>query len=228
MARISWREAIKRFTHIDAEFVGCEIGLSQHDGFFTVSLYPWWEHPLYLEAREENKNWGFRGSMEGALEVTVYPKGVMKFQISDQADVIDWDFTQGHPLLWQYEGQGTITCNQPLTLEQWMQIAALVKNRLTGYNREADVAGYAVQQVYQFGHTTSFSLGQFPCTLFQVLCGVLDEQEVRYFAPSSPMPPEPTRLPVLFLIDGEDYIVAVDFEVDVPEFVHKPEWFQPG
>ncbi len=227
MARISWRGAIKRFTHIDAEFVGCELGLPQHDGFFTVSLYPWWEHPLYIEARLENRSWGFTGNNEERREVTVYPKAVMKFQLSDQADVIDWDFTQEHPLLWQYEMQGTITCNQALTLEQWMQMATVAKSRLTGYNHEADVAGYAVQQVHQFGHTGSFSLGHFPYTLFQVLCHVLDEQGVRYFAPFLPTPPEPTQIPVLFLIDGDDYIIAVDFEVDVPEFVHKPEWFQP-
>jgi hypothetical protein len=29
------------------------------------------------------------------------------------------------------------------------------------------------------------------------------------------------------LIDDDEYIIAEDFEVDVPEFVHEPEWFQP-
>ena len=224
MARISWREAVKRFTHIDAEFVRCEMGLPQHDGLFAVSLYPWWEHPQYLEAREGGKDWRFRGSTEGALEVTVYPKDVIKFQLSRQTEVIDWDFTQEHPMLWEYEGQGIITCNQPLTLEQWMQIATVAKNRLTGYNREVDVAGYAVQQVHQFGHTGSFSLGQFPYTLFQVVRQALDEQQIRYFTPFQPAPPAEL---VVFLIDIDDYIIAYDFEVDVPEFVHKPEWFQP-
>jgi hypothetical protein len=97
LARIGWREAIKRFTHIDAEFVGCEIGLPQHDGFFTVAIYPWWEHPQYLEARKENKDWGFHGYNEGFLEVAVYPKDVIKFQISRQTEVTDWDFTRNIP-----------------------------------------------------------------------------------------------------------------------------------
>ena len=224
MAWISWREAIKRFTHINAEFVGCELGLPQHDGFFAVSLYPWWEHPQYLEAREAGKNWRVSDAGEGHCQVTVHPKDVIKFQISRDDDVIDWDFTQDHPLLWQYEEQGTITCNQSLTLEQWMQIAALVKSRLTGYNHEVDVAGYAVSQVHQFGYTSSFSLGQFPYTLFQVLSGVLNEQGIRYYVPFHV---KPKSLPVLFLIDGDDYIIASDFEVEVPEFTHKPEWFQP-
>lgn len=224
MARISWREAVKRFTHIDAEFIGCELGLPQHDGFFTVSLYPWWEHFLYLEAREAGQNWGFHGGMEGALEVTVYPNEVIKFQISRQTEVIDWDFTREHPLLWEYEGQGTITCHSPLTVSRWMEIAALAQNNLTGYNRLEDVSEYANRQVYRFGHTASFSLGSFPKTLFDVLRQVLDEQGINHFIPFEP---ETVEVPVLFLIDGEDYIVAEDFEIEVPEFVHKPEWFQP-
>ncbi|MGI4787474.1 MAG: hypothetical protein ACRYFS_01345 [Janthinobacterium lividum] len=224
MARISWREVTKRFSHIDAHFVRCEIGLPQHDGFFTVELYPWWEHPLYLEAWKDNKNWGFSGSTEGLLEVTVYPKDVMKFQISRQSEVIDWDFTQEHPILWQYEKQGQITCNGPMTLEQWMEISAVVKERLTGYNREADIADYATRQIHRYGHTSSFSLGSFPYTVFTVLRQVLDEQDTRYYAASEP---EATEMPVVFLIDADDYIIANDFEIDVPEFVHKPEWFQP-
>lgn len=225
MARINWQEATKRFTHIDAEFVGCEIGLPQHDGFFTVEFYPWWEHPLYLEAQEANKNWRFRDAGAGDRQVTVYPKTVLRFRISRHDDVIDWDFTQEHPLLWQYETHGAITCNQSLTVEHWMQIAALAKSRLSSYNHEADIAGIAIRQVQQFGHTSSFSLGQFPYTLFQAISGVLNEQEINYFAPFQP---KPTTLPTLFLIDSDDYIIADDFEVDVPEFVHKPEWFQPG
>ena len=224
LARISWREAIKRFTPIDADFVGCEIGLPQHNGFFTVSLYPWWEHPLYLEARDAGANWGFRNIMEGALEVTVCPKDVIKFQLSQQTEVVDWDFTQEHPLLWDYESHGTITCNSPVTLEQWMEIAAQVEARLAGYIREGKVANLAVKQVHQFGHTGSFGLGQFPLTVFHQLCLLLDEYGIRYYIPYEPKPKD---LPVLFLIDGDGYIIANDFEVDVPDFVHKPEWFQP-
>lgn len=40
MARISWGEAIKRFTHIDARFVNCEIGLPEHDGFLLCHFIP--------------------------------------------------------------------------------------------------------------------------------------------------------------------------------------------
>jgi hypothetical protein len=45
------------------------------------------------------------------------------------------------------------------------------------------------------------------------------------FSPGSPRPPEAG---VVFLIDDDDYIIADDFEVDVPEFNHEPDWFQPA
>lgn len=224
LTRISWREVTKRFSHIDAHFVSCEIGLPHNDGFFTVALYPWWEHPLYLEAREENKSWGFTNSAGGFSNVTVYPKKVYQSRLSRQEEVTDWDFTQEHPILWQYEEQGAITCNGPLTLEQWMEISALAKDKLTGHNRQVNVAEYGIWQVLKWGHTSSFSLGSFPHPLFQVLHQVLDDQGISYFAAFQP---KPTQLPVAFLIDDDDYIIADDFEIDVPEFAHKPEWFQP-
>jgi hypothetical protein len=31
---------------------------------------------------------------------------------------------------------------------------------------------------------------------------------------------------VAFVVEG-DYILAEDFEVEVPEFRHQPEWFRP-
>jgi hypothetical protein len=34
-------------------------------------------------------------------------------------------------------------------------------------------------------------------------------------------------VPVLFLIDDDDYIVADDFEIEVPDFEHLDAWFCP-
>lgn len=65
MARVGWQEITERFSHIDARFIGCEAGLPHNDGFFTVSLYPWWEHPLLLEAQAAGTRWGFTGTDEG-------------------------------------------------------------------------------------------------------------------------------------------------------------------
>jgi hypothetical protein len=68
-----------------------------------------------------------------------------------------------------------------------------------------------------------YSLGYFPTTLFRVVRTVLDRMGVRTFIAREPVE---TALPSLFLCDG-DYIIADDFELQVPEFEHKDEWFRP-
>lgn len=224
MSRVNFREVAERFTHIDARFVACEVGLPENDGFFTVEFYPWWEHPLYLQARAAGANWEVSTQNEEALRpVTVFPKRVHQARLSQSVDVTDWGFTQNHPLLWQYEASQEITCNAPLSLEQWMQIMEAVRDKLTGHCCWADLSRYAAHDnVYRWGKSGSFSLGHFPRPLFLAIREALDERRIPYFARSEP---KPVQVPVLFLIDEYDCIIADDFELEVPEFVHKPEWF---
>ncbi len=195
---------------MEARFVGCEISLPRRDGSFIAALYAWDE----------------ANTSEDEAQVTFYAKTVRQVNLSENLDdePIELDFTQEHPLLWDYEREGSIVCLGPLTPEQWRIIATQAQEALTGYNREVNVAEYAARQVELFGHTGSFALGRFPLPLYQVLLPILDALGIRCFLPDTP---EPVSLPMLFLIDGDDYIIADDFEIDVPEFVHKPEWFQP-
>lgn len=208
MARISWQEFIGRFPEAEVRFVGCEIGLPRRDGFFTVS-FDWWGGANVLDAED--------------IEVTIYARTVRDVSLSGDLEVgriESWDFTQRHPLLWEYEWLGSIVCLSPLTPQLWQQIAVLAQEALTGYDREVNVAEYAVRQVDQWGQTGSFALGRFPLPLYQVLLPILDAQGIRCFLPNDP---KPTPLPVLFLIDDEDYIIADDFEVDVPGAMYAPK-----
>jgi hypothetical protein len=61
-----------------------------------------------------------------------------------------------------------------------------------------------------------------PSRLHGPILGVLKHLGVPVFSPHTPNPAPAT----VFLLDG-DYIIADDFEVDVPEFTHNPAWFQP-
>lgn len=67
-----------------------------------------------------------------------------------------------------------------------------------------------------------FSLGRFPASVVSAVHSVLDELGVDYLEQEPLIPSEP--LPVMLLIDGEDYLIAEDFEVDVPEFEHNTDW----
>jgi hypothetical protein len=226
LPRVNYREVLERFSRIDGRFIACEIGFPEKDGFFTVEFYPWWEHPLYLKTQSVGTAWEITTSPETYQAVTVYPQRVYEFRISRDDEVEEWDFTQEHPLLWQYEKSQQITVNSSLSLEQWMQIRQEAQAKLIGYCRDANLEEWAfLDNVYRWGQSGSFTLGPFPRPLFLAMREVLDERAVSYFALNEP---GPVKLPILFLIDGSDYIIADDFELDVPEFEHKPEWFQQG
>lgn len=206
MARVSWQDFIGRFPEVEVRFVNCEIGLPRRDSFFTVAFYAW-----------DSVN-----TLDEDVEVTIYAKNVRQVKLSSYLEceeIEGWDFTQQHPLLWHYEREGQITCLSPLTPPLWQQVAVQAQEALTGYNREVNVVEYAARQVEQWGHTGSFALGRFPLPLYQVLLPILDAHGIRCFLPYEP---KPTPVPVLFLIDGEDYIIADDFEVEVPEALNPP------
>ena len=225
MPRVNYRDVKDRFTHINAPFVRCEFSLPDNDGFYAVSVYPWWEHPQYVEAKANKSNWGFDYGDEAYKTVTVYPMGLRQAHVSQLSEVTDWGFTQEHPLLWQYEESAQIVCNEPLSLERWMQISQAAQKRLNGQIEQEYLAKYvSLEMIHRWGGQGSFTLGSLPRPLFIAVKVALDEHKVSYFAPYVP---ELTELPVLFLIHENDYIIADDFEVDVPEFVHKPEWFRP-
>ena len=203
MARTRWQEFVKCFPLMEARFVGCEIRLPRQDGSFTVALHAWDE----------------ANTSEDEAEVTFHAKTVRQVKLSRNLDYepLELDFTQEHPLLWDYEQEGSIVCLSPLTLEQWRIIVTQAQAALTGDNREVNVAECAARQVEQFGRTGSFALGKFPLPLHRVLLPILDAHGLRCFLPYAP---EPVSLPVLFLIDGDDYIIADDFEIDLLETMY--------
>ena len=67
-----------------------------------------------------------------------------------------------------------------------------------------------------------FSLGRFPASVGAAVRSVLDGLGVGYLEQDLGVSSE--TLPVMLLIDGEDYLIADDFDVDVPDFEHSPEW----
>ncbi len=219
MARVNFRAVRERFTHIDAQFVSCRLGFEDLAPRYVVSLYPWWEHPLFVQAVEQGTPWGFRHDESAYRDVTVFPLNLRECRVSQTKDVTDWEFFESHPLLWSYEDTGTIECNSECSR------AEVAKRVLT-----ADLPGLTRKALYRYldplqTHSPPFCLGTFPRTLFETVRGILTEMGIQLLISREPTP---RATPVLLLIDGEDYLIADDFELDVPEFEHRPEWFAPG
>jgi hypothetical protein len=76
---------------------------------------------------------------------------------------------------------------------------------------------------YEWTASKSFVLGWFPTPLYRKVISFLDTIGARYLG--NGQVEDTPDMPVLFLINGDDYIIATDFEIDVPEFIHQPEWF---
>jgi len=218
MAIVNFREVQNRFTHIDAEFVSCTLGFDGTPSKYTVSFYPWWEHPAFVEAMESGKSWGFASGGDGSMPVTVYPKGLVEFRLTGREQVVDSAFLETHPLLWPYEDRGQIFCNSNPPLAK---VVEGIREALPDVPKEGIYSYVDPLLPYE----APFCLGTFPLTLFNVVDNVLADLGVGTFI--SPRP-EAKAMPVLFLIDDSDYIIAEDFDIDVPEFEHRPEWFKPG
>src|SRR4051812_3367421 len=128
MPRVNYREISGRFTHIDAEFVGASIVSPDDEASYSVRFYPWWEHPLYHEAKSKNKPWAFGDFTEGKVTVTVFAHHVHTFHLSPtDGEVIDWLFTDDHPLLWDHYPSYQVLCTTPLTSDQLTEIIDLVR-----------------------------------------------------------------------------------------------------
>ncbi len=73
--------------------------------------------------------------------------------------------------------------------------------------------------------TPPFELGSFPASIFPLLHEELVAMGVALFAPTRP---EPRPVPTALILDGSDFIIADDFEIELPEWEHRDEWFAPS
>lgn len=225
MARVNFRDIRDRYQHLDAKFVAFEHSFATRTASFSVEFYAFWEHPLFIEASAAGRTWGFNESAkQGVRLVTVHAKGLIALSATFLVDVDDWEFSERHPWLWPYEDTGQITCNSPLNFPQCLDAIEVACETL-GYPRlviEAlDYVDY--NNVRKYGNRPPFSLGRLPCPLYYAVKEELLKRGVEIFCKHEP---EQKELPILFMVDSQNYIIAEDFEVEVPEFEHKSEWFR--
>ena len=219
MTWVNYRDTLDRFGHIDAEFVRSSTALSPEGGTAEVAVrfYPWWEHPRYLAARERGEHWGFSSYGEGAREVIVRAIRPWAVRISQRQPITDWSFTDSHPLLWEFGSPATIYVNATFDSEKLLD--GLLEMKLPYVFRE-DLLPYVVSEIKAVPRAITV-----PAQLRQPVLEVFDRLGVPVFAPkASYVVPRAA----VFLMDGEDYVIADDFEVFVPEFAHDDAWFDAG
>jgi hypothetical protein len=217
---MNYRATLERFGHIDAQFVRASASFTSANGTaeVVVRFYPWWEHPQYVAARDRGDNWGFSSYEPGMREVTISAVRPFAARLSRRQEVIEWNFAESHPLLWNYSEQSTVYINGPFDPEELLD--GLVALRLPQASRE-DLLPY----VYARNRRASSQALTVPAQLHEPVLRVFEKLKVPVFAPRTPSVPRPATV---FVLDEGDYIIADDFEVDVPEFTHDPSWFKPN
>jgi hypothetical protein len=126
------------------------------------------------------------------------------------------DFETKGPKLWSYENQAEIFCNSQVNLEVLFR---KVVSRMNGQATANDISKY-LTRVHCYN--PPFWLGRFPESLFYVVRSALVELGVAIFCTEDP---KPSDLPVLLEIDDFISIIAKDFEVELPDPINIPSWF---
>ncbi|MDX6408210.1 MAG: hypothetical protein QOE13_1281 [Gaiellaceae bacterium] len=218
----NFRAVRDRFTHIDATFVSCAISMPG-ESHYAVRFYPWWEHPAF----EPGSTWSTQFPDEAERTVTVYPRGLLEAHLQKDDEVVDWSFVDTpDSRLWAYESGLHVTCQRPMSLETLALLPgsiAKAASYLVDPARITDlVAPLRWDDPRRVEDPGGFKLGRFPVSLSVAVRSALDEAGAQWFEVPEQLVESP--LPVLLLIDEEDYLVATDFEVDVPEFDHEEGW----
>jgi hypothetical protein len=211
MAWTNYRTIVDRFNHIDAKFVRASSTLSPAGGSaeVIVSLYPWWEHPRYLNAIDRGEPWGFSGYESGKREVRVRGGRAAGCPSVTETGGRRVAIEEQHPLLWDVTGSGTLYVNGPFKRQDFLK--GLMALGLPNVS-EADLNRIDLPA------TDKAPFGvEVPLQLMDSVVSVFSRLGVPVFRPDHFNVPPPA---ILFLLDGDDYIIARDFEVDVPEFVH--------
>ena len=227
MPRVDFRQIRERFTHIDATFESCVISMPG-ESHYAVRLYAWWENPAYLDRVESGRGWKSEWPLTAERVVTVYPIGLVQARVRRTQEVIDWSFVDSpHPLLWEYETEVHVLCKGALPAGALAELPSAIAAALP-YRADPASLGSLLNPVLWGDRRIAesrrggFSLGRFPASVVSAVHSVLNELGVEYLEQEPLIRSEP--LPVMLLIDGEDYLIAEDFEVDVPEFEHDADW----
>jgi hypothetical protein len=225
MKRVRCREVLESFGgHIDGLLSAAELHWPSGEAFLAIRYYPWWQHPLYRQAVEKGESWGFDLPDEAYKEVRIYPLDLLEIRLRAGADYTNVCFTQTHPLLWAFEQEGQLFCNEPTDLANlghWVltQVAGEWAERAEEYLH----SGFFSDGARELGKNQSFSL-RLPRTVHVIVRERLTVLGKEHFVAREP-PEQPA--PWMFHVDDENYLIADDFEVAMPEFEYRDEWFKP-
>ncbi|MFO0747847.1 MAG: hypothetical protein U1F43_19595 [Myxococcota bacterium] len=195
----------------------------------ALRFYPWWEHPACRAAVAAGQPWGIAASDDAVRDLVVEAVEPLRCTLRADASAIDIAFVSEHPELWAHEPVGAVFCNSEY------DHAALFDGILARRMPYVTASALARYLVPHGRAAAPRSLGYLPASLLRVAVEELERLGVAVYRPALPAlapadaPDATDAKPALvaLLVDGEVTLVARDFMVEVPEWEHRPEWFQP-
>ena len=208
MPRVHYTAIAHRSRHIEATFAG--FALEEHD----------WNARFRVRSRD------FAGTGSGAVEVTVFARNVRDVKLTHSASVTGWAFHETHPLLLPYEPSVLLYCNDSLDLERLWGLVASIET-VTGrwFSPWAYLTHGGLPRLREVAARPSFCVGNLPVSVARQVRRYLEGLGVSVFADEPD--PKPEKSPKLLLLEDTDYLIADDFELDVPEAVLRPESVKP-
>jgi len=223
MPIVSYREVASRFSHIDGTVRSAECSFEGEEEKLALSLvlrfYPWWEHPLYLAAVQNNSTWGFQYEDDASQDVRIRALDPVLCNLQPNLTATDLRFSVSHSCLWEFEDQAELFCNSSFEPRQ------LLDRILARKDPDIDLRTLLQYLPPYPTYRAPYSLGYLPRRLFGIVREVLSSMQVSLFVAR-----EPVERPALVALLLDEHVVSVarDFLVEVPEFVHDPDWFQPA
>ena len=155
------------------------------------------------------------------MSVTARPIGLLEFKITPEGytgiSEFGFDVDAGDERQWPYEQQGQIAFPQGIGEDAWQKMRARMLAHL-GDDMSPFAAGRFLPNQTAMSRNPNYAL-RLPYTPFQMLRTVLNEQQIGYEIRKEPQ--EQAR-PVILFINGDSYIMARDFEVDIPDAIFTP------
>lgn len=217
MALINYREIREHFCDIDAEFVRADLDLPGGSASYTVRLDSPWEDPAFqaLTAVEQPRD--VCAGRAARITVRIFARGVHACCLSPRRKIVDLAFSEDNPRLWSYHDTAQVFCTSPLTVDRAIELLDLVRSAVGQCGNPYHFLNVPPDSrlFYQWTASGSCSLGRFPLPLFTRVIAWLDAIGAQYFVPRQHE--VRASVPSILFIDGEDYIIADDFELDVPQ-----------
>ena len=208
------------FDEVDFDFYSLQRPGSEN--FYRLRCRLYHQRALSFSIMDANGARQYIFTRNWQMDVIVRPVSLLEFRITPDActgiSEFGFEVDANDPRQWPYEPQGQIAFPQGIGAEAWQQLKARMQAHLGDTVSPYEAARCLPSQT-ALSRNPNYVL-RLPYTPFQFLRTALNEQQIPCEVRAEPQ--EQPR-PVILFINNDSYIMARDFEVDIPDAIFTPD-----